>query len=160
MENQPRVQRFFDLWSSRVGELFDFTTDEFDDLCRAVSIYYPDSTADEHLMLTVACLMDSEFAVWHHVSYEKLCCKMYARAVGLGIRSMLITGGDVDDEFKLEMLTNFDTNGAKAQMVFSTAAVTVGMNFKKRFSACVVITGRFGSGCVEAGQSAGRPGRV
>ena len=51
MENQPRVQRFFDLWSSRVGELFDFTTDEFDDLCRAVSVYYPDSTADEHLML-------------------------------------------------------------------------------------------------------------
>lgn len=113
-----------------------------------------------HDKLLAACLLHSDFAVWHHVSYEKLCCSMYARAVELGIRSVLITGGDVDDDQKLNYLTDFDNECADARMVFSTAAVTVGMNFKKRFNACVVVTGRNGSTAVDAAQSAGRPGRV
>lgn len=110
--------------------------------------------------LLAACLRYPDFAVWHHISYEKLCCAMYARAVQLGIRSVLITGGDVDDDQKIQYLTDFDSSCKDVQAAFSTAAVTVGMNFNKRFNACTVVTGHGGSTAVDAAQSAGRPGRV
>ena len=57
-------------------------------------------------------------------------------------------------------LTDFDRECANAQIVFSTSAITVGVNFKRNFSACVVVEGTGASGPLEAAQSSGRASRV
>ena len=109
--------------------------------------------------MLACCLRHSDFDIWIHVNYEKECVRMFARAVQLGIRAVLIIGSGDDDD-KQRHLTDFDRECAHAQLIFSTSAVTVGMNFKRNFSACVVVEGTGASGPVEAGQSAGRASRV
>ena len=56
------------------------------------------------------------------------------RAVELGIHAVLVTGS-CDDDVKHEFLTDFDSKTASAQIVFSTAAITVGCTFDRVFSA-------------------------
>ena len=109
--------------------------------------------------LLACCLRHGDFDIWVHVNYEKECVRMYARAVELGIHAVLIIGTGDDDD-KQRYLTDFDRECAHAQIIFSTSAVTVGMNFKRNFSACVVVEGSGASGPVEAAQSAGRASRV
>ena len=90
--------------------------------------------------LLACCLTHRDFSIWMHVNYEKEAVRVYARLVSLGINSLLITG-DCDDDDKRRVLTDFDKESKGKQVVISTATVTVGMNFKRNFSACVVVEG-------------------
>ena len=108
--------------------------------------------------LLTCCLRHRDFDLWVHVNYEKEAVRRYARAVELGIPSLLITGG-CDDDDKERHLTDLDAASKGKQIVFSTAAVTVGGNYKRTFSACIVVEGTGASGPIEAAQSAGRRAR-
>ena len=108
--------------------------------------------------LLACCLKHRDFDVWVHCNYEKACVGMYARAIELGIRAVLIIGTGDDDD-KVRFLTDFDRECANAQISFSTSTITVGLNIKRDFSACVVVTGTGASGPLEAAQSSGRAAR-
>ena len=108
--------------------------------------------------MLACCLLHRDFDIWVHVNYEKEAIRMYTRAIQLGIPSLLITG-DCDDDDKERHLTDLDKESTGKQIVFSTATVTVGVNLKRTFSACVVVEGVGASGPVEAAQSAGRRAR-
>ena len=119
-----------------------------------------DAAFDAHYnRLLACCLKHRDFDVWVHCNYEKACVGMYARATELGICAVLIIGTGDDDD-KQRCLTDFDRECANAQIVFSTSAITVGVNFKRNFSACVVVEGTGASGPLEAAQSSGRASRV
>ena len=108
----------------------------------------------------LACMIrHPDFLVWHSISYEKLCIKMYTTAVQLGIRSMLLIG-NADGEDKLRFLTNFDHECRDVQALFATSVVRDGINSKRKWSAVVVITGPQASGPLTHGQAAGRGGRM
>ena len=109
--------------------------------------------------LLACCLKHRDFDVWVHCNYEKGCVGMYARAVGLGINAVLVIGTGDDDD-KVRFLTDFDRECANAQIIFSTSTITVGVNFKRNFSACVVVEGTGASGPLEAAQSSGRAARA
>ena len=109
--------------------------------------------------LLACCLTHRDFDVWVHCNYGKACVRMYARAVELGINAVLVIGTGDDDD-KVRFLTDFDRECANAQIVFSTSTITVGVNFKRNFSACVVVEGTGASGPLEAAQSSGRAARA
>ena len=108
--------------------------------------------------ILACCLRHRDFSVWMHINYETSAVEMYAELAQLGIPALLITGG-CDDDDKERVLTDFDKESVGKQVVISTAAVTVGNNFERNFSVCVVIQGPHASGPIEAGQSAGRATR-
>lgn len=108
--------------------------------------------------MLACCLCHSDFSIWAHVNYEKEAIRMYTEAVSFGIKSLLITG-DCDDDDKERHLADLDRETIGKQIVFSTAAITVGANLKRTFSACLVVEGTGASGSIEAGQSAGRRAR-
>ena len=108
--------------------------------------------------MLACCLLHRDFDIWAHVNYEKEAIRMYTRAIQLGIPSLLITG-DCDDDDKERHLTDLDKESVGKQIVFSTATVTVGVNLKRNFSACIVLEGIGASGPIEAAQSAGRRAR-
>ena len=117
------------------------------------------SAFDAHYnRLLACCVKHSDFDVWVHCNYEKACVRMYARAVELGINAVLVIGTGDDDD-KVRFLTDFDRECANAQIIFSTSTITVGVNFKRNFSACVVVEGTGASGPLEAAQSSGRAAR-
>ena len=115
---------------------------------------------DELYSQLLACAMKNpDFRIWHSISYETECIKRYTDACQLGIRSKLLIG-NMDEEDKLRILTNFDDECRDVQALFATSVVRDGVNSKLKWSAVVNITGPQASGPITHGQGAGRAGRV